>query len=31
VQDKVLAFIASDNRTMARPFTWTDQGKALLA
>jgi len=31
VQDKVLAFIASDNRTMARPFKWTYQGKALLA
>jgi hypothetical protein len=26
---KILAFIASDNRTMAKPFTWTYQGKAL--
>jgi len=31
VQDKVLAFIAYDNRTMAQPFTWTYQGKALMA
>jgi len=27
----VLAFIAYYNRTMAKPFKWTDQGKALLA
>ncbi len=27
----VLAFIADDNRTMAKPFTWTYQGKALMA
>ena len=31
VQDQVLAFIAYYNRTMAKPFTWTYQGKALLA
>ena len=29
VQDKVLAFIAYYNRTMAQPFNWTYQGKAL--
>jgi len=29
VQAQVLAFIAYYNRTMARPFKWTDQGKAL--
>jgi len=27
----VLAFIAYDNRTMAQPFKWTYQGKALMA
>jgi len=27
----VLAFIAYDNRTMAKPFKWTYQGKALVA
>ena len=27
---KVLAFIAYDNRTMARPFKWTSQGKPLM-
>jgi len=27
----VLAFIAYYNRTMARPFKWTYQGKALVA
>ena len=27
--DKVLAFIAYYNRTMAKPFRWTYQGKAL--
>jgi hypothetical protein len=26
---KVLAFIAYFNRTMAKPFKWTFQGKAL--
>ena len=31
LQDKVLAFIAYDNRTMAKPFKWTYQGKALMA
>ena len=31
LQRKVPAFIASDNRTMAKPFRWTDQGKALVA
>ena len=31
VQDKVLAFIAYYNRTMAKPFTWTYQGTALVA
>ena len=30
-QARVLAFIAYDNRTMAKPFTWTYQGKALVA
>jgi hypothetical protein len=25
----VLAFLASSNCTMARPFTWTSQGNAL--
>jgi len=29
LQEQVLGFIAYYNRTMARPFTWTDQGKAL--
>lgn len=28
---QVLAFIAYDNRTMAKPFRWTYQGKALVA
>ncbi len=31
LQDQVLAFIAYYNRTMAKPFKWTYQGKALLA
>ncbi|HEY1354359.1 MAG TPA: transposase [Ktedonobacteraceae bacterium] len=31
VQTRVLAFLAYYNRTMAKPFTWTDQGKALMA
>ena len=31
LQTKLLAFIAYDNRTMAKPFKWTYQGKALLA
>ncbi len=29
LQEQVLGFIAYDTRTMARPFTWTDQGTAL--
>lgn len=28
---KVQAFIAYYNRTMAKPFKWTYQGKALVA
>ncbi len=28
---KVGAFIEQDNRTMARPFKWTSQGKVLVA
>ena len=28
---KVLAFIEYFNRTMAKPFKWTYQGKALVA
>jgi len=31
LQARVLAFIAYDNRTMAKPFRWTYQGKALVA
>jgi hypothetical protein len=31
LQEQVLAFIAYDNRTMAKPFKWTYQGKALVA
>lgn len=31
LQDQVLAFIAYYNRTMAKPFKWTYQGKALTA
>jgi DDE superfamily endonuclease len=31
LRHKVLAFIDYDNRTLAKPFTWTDQGKALVA
>lgn len=31
LQDKVLAFIDYYNRTMAKPFKWTYQGKALTA
>jgi len=31
LQAQVLAFIAYDNRTMAKPFKWTYQGKALVA
>ena len=31
LQDQVLAFIAYYNRTMAKPFKWTYQGKALMA
>ncbi|HEY1350552.1 MAG TPA: hypothetical protein VGF67_13090 [Ktedonobacteraceae bacterium] len=29
LQAKILAFIDDYNQTMARPFKWTDQGKAL--
>lgn len=28
---RVLGFIAYDNRTLAKPFKWTDQGKPLTA
>lgn len=31
LEAKVLAFIAYYNRTMAKPFAWTYQGKALVA
>jgi hypothetical protein len=31
VEAKVLAFIDYYNRTMAKPFKWTYQGKALMA
>ncbi len=31
LQTKVLAFVAYYNRTMAKPFRWTYQGKALVA
>jgi len=31
LQERVLAFIAYDNRTMAKPFKWTSHGKALMA
>jgi transposase len=31
LRDTVLAFIAYFNRTMAKPFKWTFQGKALIA
>jgi len=31
LQATVLAFIAYDNRTMAKPFKWTYQGTALVA
>ena len=31
LQTQVLAFIAYYNRTMAKPFKWTGQGKALVA
>jgi putative transposase len=31
LQDKVLAFISYYNQTMAKPFKWTYQGKALVA
>ncbi len=31
LQQKVLAFIEYYNRTMAKPFKWTYQGKALMA
>jgi len=31
LQAKVLAFIDYYNQTMAKPFKWTYQGKALIA
>jgi DDE superfamily endonuclease len=31
LQTRVLAFIEYDNTTMAKPFKWTYQGKALMA
>ena len=31
LQTRVLAFIAYDNQTMAKPFKWTYHGKALVA
>ena len=31
LEAKVLAFIDYYNRTMAKPFKWTYQGKALMA
>jgi len=31
LQAKVLALIDYNNRTMAKPFKWTYQGKALMA
>ncbi len=31
LQAKVLAFIDYYNQTMAKPFKWTYQGKALMA
>ncbi len=31
LQEQVLAFVASSNRSMAQPFLWTDQGKARRA
>jgi hypothetical protein len=31
LRDQVLAFIDYYNRTMARPFRWTYQGKALVS
>lgn len=31
LEAQVLAFIAYDNTTMAKPFRWTAQGKALVA
>jgi len=31
LEAQVFAFIAYDNRTMAKPFRWTAQGKALVA
>jgi DDE superfamily endonuclease len=31
LQARVLAFIDDYNQTMAKPFKWTDQGKALMA
>jgi hypothetical protein len=31
LQEKVLAFITYYNRTIAKPFKWTYQGKPLIA
>lgn len=31
LEDKVMAFIDYYNQTMAKPFKWTYQGKALVA
>ena len=31
LEHKVMAFIDYYNRTMAKPFTWTYQGKVLVA
>ena len=31
LQTKILAFIDYYNRTMAKPFKWTYQGKLLVA
>ncbi len=31
LREQILAFIAYYNRTMAKPFKWTYQGKALVA
>jgi len=31
LREQVFAFIAYYNRTMAKPFNWTHQGKALAA
>jgi len=31
LKDKILAFVDYFNKTMAKPFKWTYQGKALTA